>query len=62
MDFKRSVITLSIVLRERFNVVPGSSVLVCSKSNVLFNVPVYAASAAGALVYSVPTYCHGKLD
>ena len=59
LDFKRSVNSLATIFRNEFNVVSGSSVLICSNNNVLFNVPLYAASAAGALVYSIPSYSHG---
>jgi acyl-CoA synthetase (AMP-forming)/AMP-acid ligase II len=59
-EFRTHVRNLAKILHKDFNVGPGGDVIICSKNDLYFYVPLYAASALGALVYSIPAYSHGQ--
>ncbi|CAG0925900.1 unnamed protein product, partial [Notodromas monacha] len=44
------------VLKEKYGVTKGSTVIVCSKNSLNFFVPIQAAVALGALVFAIPAY------
>jgi acyl-CoA synthetase (AMP-forming)/AMP-acid ligase II len=61
-DARTLVRKLAVVFRQEFCVGPTSSVVVCSRNDLFFFVPVLAASSLGATVYSVPDYSHGTYN
>jgi acyl-CoA synthetase (AMP-forming)/AMP-acid ligase II len=59
-QFRAHVRKLAEIFLREFGVGPGSAVIICSKNDLYFYVPMYAASALGAVVYSIPAYSHGQ--
>ncbi|CAG0920316.1 unnamed protein product [Notodromas monacha] len=55
-SFLTMVKKTAAVLKEKYGVGPGSVMLVCSKNDINFFIPVYAAVALGAVAFTVPDY------
>lgn len=60
-EFKMLVQHIAGVLVEEYKIKPRSSVICCSKNDLYYFIPVYAALAVDAVVYTIPAYSRGSL-